>query len=114
MLFASPSVASIGAAAHHVGAHWMPLECFVLHTRFGAKVANLYRSAGVGCSHVLLFGSTGRPLWVEAVEERYSLRIKCRETQMILCEQVCVLVRCIVCERLRWSLYQRYDCRVIL
>ena len=26
---------------------------------------------------------------------------------MILCEQVCVLVRCIVCERLRWSLCQR-------
>ena len=32
-------------------------------------------------------------------------------SQMILCEQVCVLVRCIVCERLRWSLYQRYEGR---
>ena len=30
---------------------------------------------------------------------------------MILCEQVCVLVRCIVCKRLRWSLYQRYEGR---
>ena len=30
---------------------------------------------------------------------------------MFLSEQVCVLVRCIVCERLRWSLYQRYEGR---
>ena len=31
--------------------------------------------------------------------------------RLILCEQVCVLVRCIVCERLRWSLYQWYEGR---
>ena len=30
---------------------------------------------------------------------------------MILCEQVCVLVRCIVCGRLRRSLYQRHEGR---
>ena len=34
-----------------------------------------------------------------------------RDTDSILYEQVCVLVRCIDCERLRWSLYQKYEGR---
>ena len=46
---------------------------------------------------------------VEFLEKKVS-----RDTDLILCEEVCVLVRCIVCERLRWSLCQRYDCRAIL
>ena len=77
-------------------------------------VANCTSRVSWGATPCLVFFSllsTGFSTLAARTGKNFFEKKVSRDTDLNLSAQVCVLVRCIVCERLRWSLYQRYEGR---